>query len=502
MHAPGPTHPLSIWRAGSSPTPNCGPLQSDEEADLLIIGGGITGLTLALLMAERGQRVRLLEAGQIGSGSTGHSTGNLCATLSEGLGRVHWNWGPEFTRELLQVRSRALDFIQAQCRDEPACQFRRCPLYLWSLQDEVQARVDQDGRILQEAGFSVQRLSALPAPLPAPIGQVLCLPEQAQFHPQHYLALLARRAAQAGALIHEQSCVLEIDFDQRRARTDAGSVRARELVVATHTPKGVRLVHAQMPVHREYGIAMPLTQADPGPGIFWSKGDQGLSIRTLTHQGQPWLVCVGQSHAVGTHNSQAALMALAHRAREQLGVGEALYHWSAQNYRSADGLPYIGRDASGCYLATGFATDGLTWGTVAAQELAAQLQGRTTALQARCDPTRLSPLQGGKTIAQETLITVKALATDYLGGRPPLTAEQLAPGDSAIVRLAGKTCAAWRSPQGELFAVSAVCTHLGCQVHWNQVETSWDCPCHGSRFRPDGSVIEGPALAPLARVAT
>jgi len=332
---------------------------------------------------------------------------------------------------------------------------------------------------------------------------VLVLPGQAQFQPQAYLVALARRAAEAGAMIHEHSRVLELDTKAKRAVTASGSVTAKEIVMATHSPKGVHLVHTEMPVHREYAIAFEwMADAPPGPGTFWWKAAEPLSIRTLQAGQRHFLVCVGQEQKVGIHNATAGLMALEMQARRHFGERPITHRWSAQNYRGADGLPYIGRNGSGCFIATGFATDGLTWGTVAARLIAAELLGHKAAFAELVRPNRLSLVKGAKTILEENATVVKQLVKDYLTSRQDEKLGQLKPGDSAIVDAEGETFAAYRAPDGELFAVSDVCTHVGCKVHWNSVETSWDCPCHGSRFRPDGTVIEGPALAPLKRKHT
>jgi Rieske Fe-S protein len=192
-------------------------------------------------------------------------------------------------------------------------------------------------------------------------------------------------------------------------------------------------------------------------------------------------------------------MALEAMANSYFGPGRAVYRWSAQNYRSHDGLPYIGRERSGCFIATGFATDGLTWGTVAARVIAAELLGHKSAFAELVKPGRLSLVKGAKSILEENVFVARQLVKDYLTHRQTEKLANLAPGDSAIVEAEGETFAAYRAPDGELFAVSNVCTHVGCKVHWNSVETSWDCPCHGSRFRPDGAVIEGPALHALKR---
>lgn len=488
---------LSVWRAEATPT-GFGALQGELRTDVLVIGGGITGITCALLLAQQGRQVVLLEADRIGCGATGNSTGNLYQTLSHGLAEVVSRWDLGVARQVVTERRAAMDFIEAHAQDAEVG-FRRCPLTLYADTPERQQHIDEEAEALSQVGLHVERRREVPPPLPAPAGPALVLADQAQFQPAAYVAHLARLAVQAGAQLHEQSRVLELDDTHRRAVTASGSVEAQELVMATHTPKGIRLVHAQMPVHREYGIAMAPPARDPGPGIFWLHGREHLSVRTFDAAGRRYLVCVGQPHKTGHHNARAELMALEAIARKHFGELEVAYRWSAQNYRGADALPSIGRDTTGCFVATGFATDGLTWGTVAARLIAQQLTGHASAFAELCKPTRLSPVKGGRTILEEIGTMTRALVKDYLTHRQEEHLSSLAPGDSAILDQQGESVAAWRSPEGELFAVSPICTHMGCKVHWNSMETSWDCPCHGSRFRPDGAVIEGPALAPLKR---
>jgi glycine/D-amino acid oxidase-like deaminating enzyme/nitrite reductase/ring-hydroxylating ferredoxin subunit len=488
----------SIWRA-QAPAAAFAMLQADIETDVLVIGGGITGVTLALLLAEQGRRCVLLEAQEIGSGTTGHSTGNLYVTLSQGLHAIVKRWGRDVARELVSERASAIDFIEGRSRNASGVEFTRCPMLQFARTGDYQSKLEQELKAVSQAGVAVRQETTVPTGLPPPSGPVFRLDSQAQFQPQAYVAHLAQRAVQAGAVVHEHSRVLDIDFKTRTATTVTGTVKAQEIVTATHSPKGIHLVHAEMPVHREYGVAFEIGRHDPGPGIFWWKGDEGLSIRTLTQDGKRYLICVGQEHKTGSHNAKAGLMAVESLAASYLDPGPAVYRWSAQNYRGHDGLPYIGRDHSGCFVATGFSTDGLVWGTVAARIIAAQLAGQDPAFARHCAPGRFTPLKGAASLVEENVTVVKHLAADYLTRRQQEQLSSLAPGDSAIVAVEGESVAAFRAPDGELFAVSPVCTHMGCKVHWNSVETSWDCPCHGSRFRPDGTVIEGPALKPLQR---
>lgn len=488
----------SVWRA-TAPGPGFAMLQGDVQCDVLVVGGGITGVTTALLLAEQGRKVVLLEAAEIGSGTTGHSTGNLYVTTSEGISQILSSWGEDVAREVVQQRKAAMDFVEQQARRNPEAAFTRCPQVLYARFASDQKSVQQEYEALSKLGCLVRMTDSVPGGLPPPSGPAMVLEDQAQFHPQAYVRDLAQRAAQAGASLHEHSRVLELDAGKRRAATATGTVQAGEIVLATHSPKGVHLVHAEMPAHREYVVAFEAGALDPGPGIFWWQGDEGLSIRMLTHEGRRYIVAAGPEQKVGTHNAKAALLAVENMANSYLSPGKAVFRWSAQNYRSHDGLPYVGRDHSGCWIATGFSTDGLTWGTVAARLIAAELAGRPDPFARRCAPGRFTPMKGAGTLVEENVTTVKTLVQDYLTRSQHEHLSALAAGDSAMVEAEGETFAAWRAPDGELFAVSPVCTHMGCKVRWNSVETSWDCPCHGSRFRPDGSVIEGPAVTPLRR---
>lgn len=491
---------LSVWRGTAAPT-GFAMLEGDATTDVLIVGGGITGVTLAVLLAEQGRQVMLLEADEIGSGTTGNSTGNLYETVGNGMQEIVSRWGAEIAAQVVTERRAAIAFIESRCRQLPDVGFRRCPLVQWAQSPGEQGYIDQEIEALAKAGARVERSTAAPATLPAAIGDVLVLPDQAQFQPQAYVAAMARAAADKGAKLHEHSRVTELDTRAKRAVTATGTVQAKEIVMATHSPKGVHLVHAEMPVHREYAVALEMdaAEAGPGAGTFWWHGGEGLSMRTLQAGDRHFLICAGQEFKVGIHNAKAGLMALEQQVQKHFGPRRITHRWSAQNYRGADSLPYIGRAGSGCFIATGFSTDGLTWGTVAARVVAAELLSHKASFADLVRPGRLSPVKGARSIVEENVTVVKQLVKDYLTGRQDEKLADLKPGDSAIVDAEGETFAAYRAPDGELFAVSNVCPHMGCKVHWNSVETTWDCPCHGSRFRPDGTVIEGPALSGLKR---
>ncbi len=228
----------SVWRASAASTAALPSLQHDLSADVLVIGAGITGLTLALLLAEQGRNVVVLEAAEIGSGTTGHSTGNLYATAAQGLDAVLSRWDAEITRQVLQIRAAAVDFVEGLCEEAPEMAgFRRCPMMLWALSAEQQSQVEKEFKALRGAGYFPEWLSQAPSRLPKAAGAVLALQGQAQFHPQAYVSYLCQRVIAAGGQVFENSAVVELDWKSKCATTATAKVRAQEIVLATHSPK-------------------------------------------------------------------------------------------------------------------------------------------------------------------------------------------------------------------------------------------------------------------------
>lgn len=487
----------SVWRA-TAPEARFPMLQEEINTDVVIIGGGITGVTLALNLAEQGVPAVLLEAREVGFGSTGNSTGNLYETLSRGIHQIVDRWDKDIAHAVTVARRTAVEQIEQRVQKyNISCGFRRCPLHRYATSAGGKDSVEKEYEGLLEAGLQVRLEDKLPPPFRPPHGRVMVLDNQAQFHPQAYVCEVARQAANLGSRIFENSRVIEVDTDKRIVRTPNGKVTAKELVFATHTPKGLHLVQAEMVVNREYGLATRIARDSFPSGIFWGSGIERQSVRNLDVGDDTFLIYVGEEHKTGQQDARTSLDRLEAAAGEYFDMRDIVFRWSAQNYSGADGLPYIGRDATDCFIATGFETDGLTYGTVAATLIADQIAGRDNVFSQVVKASRFEPVKGAKGMAEETASVLKSFVKDYVTDRETIPLSQLVPGAAAIVKFENETLAAYRDPDGKLFAVSPVCTHMKCRVHWNGVEKSWDCPCHGSRFATDGTVIEGPATEPL-----
>jgi Rieske Fe-S protein len=238
-------------------------------------------------------------------------------------------------------------------------------------------------------------------------------------------------------------------------------------------------------------------------GLFWDTADPYHYIRSHTVDGLSYLLVGGEDHKVGeADDTTAPFHRLEDYVRQRFGVPVAPtdLRWSGQIIVPVDGLPYIGHNSlsSHVYVASGYAGNGITQGTLAAMILADEVRGVRNPYGDLFDATRIKPLASARAFITENADYPKHLLTDRLPRPAGVEAvDDIPAGEGRVVTLRGERLAVYRNGNGELSALSPVCTHLGCLVHWNTTEKSWDCPCHGSRFDPQGRILNGPAVAPL-----
>lgn len=477
-------------------------LQEDIEVDVAIVGAGITGVTTAMLLAGSGLDVVVLEAGGVGMGTTGHSTGNLYATVDRRLHTIEEKWDRETMRAVAHSRAEAIDLIEQTVRRYGLdCDFARRPFCLFaseSTRADIEV-IEREHRAAIQADLNARLVDAIP--LPYPVARALVIEGQAQLHPLNYVRALARHLVDDGCRICENTRVTAIDDERGLIHTETGTVQAHRIVLATHTPKGMYAVQTAMEVYREYGVAARVRGNAFPEGIYWNTSTRH-SIRTYRDGDARYLVAIGGHHKVGREeHTEEHYASLEQHVRERFDVERFVYRWSAQNYRAADGLPYIGQSSGvdRTYIATGFGADGLVYGTLAAAVIAEELQGRESHWSDLYDASRFTPIKSAKGFMRESAGVAKDLVRDWLK-RYPKAFEEIRDGEGRVLQIEGERLAVFRDFDRRYIAVSPVCTHMGCIVHWNNAERTWDCPCHGSRFSVEGAIIEGPALAPLQQL--
>ncbi|MBS1868347.1 MAG: FAD-dependent oxidoreductase [Actinobacteria bacterium] len=496
----------SVW-VDTAPDPSPHPrLEGDVRADVAVLGGGIVGITTALLLAEAGASVVLLEAGRLAGGTSGNTTAKVTSQHGLIYNALRSRHGAETARRYGDANESALAWIAARvARDGIDCDFRRQPAYAYVTSAERRTAVEREVEAARAAGLPATLVEE--TPLPFAVAAAVRFEHQAELHPRKYLLALAERlAALPGARVFERSHAVEVGAHEGRqvAKAPGGRVLAERVVLATHYPFLDRsLAFARLRPERSYAIACRIAGAPPA-GMHISGESPTRSIRAVPlGDGEELLLVGGEGHVTGTErDTELRYERLEAFAREHWDVREVAYRWSAQDPVTLDGLPYVGRllpHSDRVLTATGFAKWGMANGTAAALLLADLCLGRPAAWAGLFDPWRLTLRQSLPRFATENAQVADHLVGDRLRrpSRRPL--EHLRPGEGAIVEHEGERVAAARDDDGTLHALSARCTHLGCLVAWNAAERSWDCPCHGSRFATDGTVLEGPAVHRLER---
>lgn len=500
----------SYWMR-TADLPSFAPLSGTTQADAAVIGSGIVGLSTAWELARAGLRVVVLEADRLAGGVTGHTTGKVTALHTAVYDTLRKEHGEDAARRYAASQSAALRHVFDVAAELGIdCELEGRPAYTYSRDPSGAEALRAEAEAARAAGLSASFVTA--TGLPFPVAGAVKVEGQAQFHPLKYLSGLAADLVALGGSIHEGTRVTALDDgDPCRLTTDSGAtVSARHVVVATHHPVfDHALLAARLTQHRDLVIAGPLPAGHDPQGMYITEEGGKRSVRTAPlDDGGRLLIVTGEAFTPGEGEDTEAGYARLQAWAEQRFPGFTITdRWAAQDNSVTDTLPLIGRLPGGgenVYVATGFAGWGMTGGVLAGTVIASLVSGEEDPWDGLYDPARLgSALRSAPELLKAQWDTGKHFVKDRLdalgdGTNGPVGS--LRPGEGTVVRAGGKPCAVHRDDRGGLHAVSAVCTHMGCLVAFNNAERTWECPCHGSRFGIDGGVLQGPALEPLEQV--
>lgn len=496
---------VSPWVDTMGGAPVSRDLSGAERADVLVVGAGVVGLTTALLLQRRGREVAVVEARGLAGSVTTHSTVKLTVAHGTVYSRITKQRDAAAAADYARANLEGMAALAELAADLPVdAELRGGQRHLVYAEDPSSAgRIEAEQAAAQAAG--IPAVLDDDSGLPFPVDAALSVEDQATFHPGRYVEGLARAFVDAGGVLVTGVRATDVEEHQGRCTvvTDAGDVLAGQVVVATGSPFLDRGGHfARLTATRSYGVAGVLPDGhDPGMTII--VGPSTRSTRTAVLDGERLLVVVGEGHEVGHEtNTDERWDRLRAWARDRFGVEDFRYHWSAEETHSDDGVPFGGLANPGArrvYTATGFAGWGMTNGTAAARLIAdLATEGDPPAWAGTFDGRRAATTPpGGHTLGQNLHVARTWVRDRFGSARPPEEIASLTPGEGAVFSADRGDVAVSRDSEGELHSVSAVCTHLGCNVAWNRGEQSWDCPCHGSRFTAEGELLHGPASTPL-----
>ncbi|MGW7412319.1 FAD-dependent oxidoreductase [Streptomyces sp. NPDC054863] len=504
--APGPLpgRDESYWMA-TSPSTSLPPLRADAETDVVVVGGGIAGLSTAWELVRTGLRVVVLEADRIAAGVTGHTTAKVSALHGLVYDRLLSTRGEEAARLYARSQQGAVEHIAAVAAELGAdCAWERRPAFTYTTGPENRAVLRTEAAAARAAGLDATYVEE--TGLPFDVAGAVRVEEQGQFHPRAYLLALADDLRARGGVVHERTRVTGLhEGSPCRVTTESGhTVTARDVVVATHYPVFDRaLLFARLSPRRELVVAAPLDAGHDPAGMYLTEDDGKRSVRTAPYgAGDRLLIVTGEGFTPGEGDTAAGFARLDAWMRQHFPVGDTAYRWAAQDNDVSDTVPMIGPYHPGArhtYVATGFGGWGMTGGALAGQLLSQLVHGEKPPWAGLYDPRRLwSAVREAPALLRQQADVARHFIGDRLSTTHVDSVAEIAPGTGAVVRIDGSRCAVHRDESGTTHAVSARCTHLGCLVAFNAAESAWECPCHGSRFAPDGTVLQGPATRPLA----
>lgn len=504
-----PTAPHSLWRADKGAW--YPPIATDLTCDVVVIGAGLTGLTTAVLLARQGVSVRVLESRTVGAGCTGYSSAK--ASVLHGLkvadlAQVH---GQDTARAYVAANQAGFDWLTTQAAGTDSGLERR-PAALWTEQVDRVADLEREAAALQAAGVTAEVRDGVELAVPGKAS--LHVADQAQIDPQRYLAALAAElAGTPGCGVHEGSRVLAVTdrfqpglgtlSSRPTVRTADATLTCDRVVVATQIPFLDRAAwFSRLTPHRSYVLACRTDRPAPRTMLL-SVDSPTRSVRTAADPAGGELVLVGgDGHQPGHGpDTREHVRNLAAWAQQVFGLQAVPFRWAAQDYTPLDGLPKAGPlwpAPTRIHVATGYDKWGLTNGTAAALVLAGDILGAPSEHADVFAPHRLAVRRSVPSFVKANADVAKEMTTgwaDALTSGGPATPED---GEGEVTREKGLPCAT-STVDGVTRSVSGVCTHLGGILEWNAADRSWDCPLHGSRFGPDGEVLQGPATKDLAQ---
>jgi glycine/D-amino acid oxidase-like deaminating enzyme/nitrite reductase/ring-hydroxylating ferredoxin subunit len=490
-------------------------LEQDIDTDVLVIGGGLGGLTTAYCLLRAGKKVVLLEDGYLGSGETGRTTAHLTCALDDRYFHLQKLFGYEKTARIANSHMAAIQWIENTVRYEKMnCDFKRVDGYLFLSSTDKKESLEKEYASAKAAGIQVQMLDSIPG-MESEAGKwCIHFPGQGQFHIMKYLKGLSDAIIKMGGEIFTETRAEHIS--ETGAEANGYKITAKKIVVATNTPVNDWIkIHGKQAAYRTYVIAGKIPKGTLPQSLWWDTGDQDTKwdsqpyhyVRVekfdATHD---LLISGGEDHKVGQADTEdipenERYDKLITWTRKRFpDFGNVDYKWSGQVMEPADSLAFIGKNpgSENIYIITGDSGNGMTHCTIGGILITDLINGKNNPWEDIYDPSRVT-LKALNHFLQDSA-NMTAQYIDWISPGDIKNAKELKAGEGAIISIHMKKYAVYRDEKNNLHACSAVCPHLKGILQWNEEEKSFDCPVHGSRFSALGKLLNGPALGDLKKI--
>ena len=483
-------------------------LDRNLKVDVAIIGAGITGLTAAYLLKRAGRTVAVIDRGRCGGVDSGHTTAHVTCVTDLDLSELVNTFGRDHAQAAWDAGLAAIAQIDTIVGDEEIdCQWQWVPGYKFAAltadAEGEASRLQKEAALATELGFEAAFLEAVPF-FDRPGVE---FGGQGRFHPRKYLAGLAALVHGNGSHVYEHTESEEVAGEPLSVKANGQTIACDYVVVATHNPlvgktdlASATLFQTKLSLYSSYVLGGRVPKGTVPDALYWDTADPYHYLRIDPHRDYDYAIFGGQDHKTGqARDTEACYRELESTLKGILPRIDITHRWSGQVIETNDGLPFIGESASRQFVATGYAGNGMTFGTIAGMMARDAAIGRRNPWDELFDTGRTRVRGGAWNYLKENKDYPYYLIRDRFAGPEGRSLRDVKRGKGRILEINGERVAAWRSAAGKVTLLSPLCTHMGCVVDWNEAESTWDCPCHGSRFKPNGDVLAGPAESPLPR---
>ncbi len=478
---------------------------TEEIFDVAVIGGGITGVTTAFELQRHGKKCIILEANNIGFGTSGGTTAHLNDFFDTTYKEAIAKFGLENARLLAQAGKEALQIIERNVLEHNlSCDYEKKTAQLFALNEKQEQVLSDMVEGAAKVGHEMKYIQDISYPIP--FRKAVEIRNQAQFHPIKYIRGLCEIFKNSGGMIVE-GCLYESHEEKEEIvylRTSMGTIRARHAVYATHIPPGINILHFTTAPYRSYAIAFSLKSNSYPKELGYDLEDPYHYYRSHVIDGKELLIAGGEDHKTGhAEDTGACFSSLENYCRQYFDIDRVEYSWSSQYYEPADGLPSIGiLPGSGgrVYVATGFRGNGMVFGSLSSRILSDLIIGGTSVYQELFKPSRFKPVAGFTAFVKENATVIHDFIKDKITRDKVTSLVEITEGEGKVIKYEGESYAVYKEHGGKLHLLKSTCPHARCEVRWNSAELSWDCPCHGSRFNINGRLLNAPAIKGLGRM--
>ena len=477
---------------------------TNKTFDVLIVGGGVTGITTALQLQKAGLSCIIAEAHSLCFGTTGGTTAHLNTFFDTTYDQLQKNFGEEAAQLIVKASKQALDLYRQNIKEYNIdCGFANQDGYLYAQEDKQVEELDKIFQASKKAGVEVEYTDKIPVPIE--FKKAIMYSGQARLHPSRYVFALAKAFEKAGGVILQNCKVNDVTKnDVLDIDTTNGTIKARYLIYATHIPPGINLLHFRCAPYRSYALALTLKDNNYPDGLAYDMYDPYHYYRTQEVDGKKYLIAGGEDHKTAhEENTLSCFSRLEAYLRKYFNIDEVAFKWSSQYFEPSDGLAYIGHlpgNPENVFVATGYGGNGMTYSHIAATLLTDLITKGKSEYADLFSPSRVKPVTGFINFVKENADVVYQFVGKRLATEKLTELSDLANDEAKIVKYEGSRLALYKDEQGNVHAINPVCTHAKCIVSWNTAEKSWDCPCHGARYNADGEVLTGPARIELEPV--